>query len=107
MINAFFKILLIFFVPIISMAASREPTGLGLVAKNMMEPVGLFGDMINTACWLLGGAFLLISIIKYKQHRTNPTMVPISTVVFLVVAGGILVGLPFLATLTDSGVQYR
>ncbi|MFZ2315672.1 MAG: hypothetical protein WAW86_08470 [Gammaproteobacteria bacterium] len=89
------------------MAARREPTGLGLVAKNMMEPVGLFGDMINTACWLLGGAFLLISIIKYKQHRTNPTMVPISTVVFLIVAGAILVSLPLLATLTDSGVQYR
>lgn len=107
MINVFLRLILVFFVPIISVAANREPTGLGLVAKNMMEPVGLFGDMINTACWLLGGAFLLISIVKYKQHRNNPTMVPISTVVFLIVAGSILVGLPFLATLTNSGVQYR
>ncbi len=106
MINVLLVGILMFFVPILCFASTGEPSGIGLVAKNMMEPVGLFGDMVNTACWLIGGMFLLVSIIKYKQHRKNPVMVPLSTVVFLVIAGGLLVCLPFLATLTDGGVQY-
>lgn len=82
-------------------------TGLGGVAGNMMEPVTLFSDFVDTGCLVIGLGFLFASIIKYVEHRRSPLMVPISTVVFLLIAGIILLILPFLPTLTGYGVPYR
>ena len=80
---------------------------LGSMAQNVMEPVSLFNDLIDTACFVIGGAFIFASLIKYFEHRRSPLMVPISTVVFLLIAGIILVVLPFLSYLVNSGgVQY-
>jgi hypothetical protein len=82
-------------------------TGLGGVAGNMMEPVTLFSDFVDTGCLVIGVGFLFASIIKYVEHRRSPLMVPISTVIFLLIAGAILVCLPFLPLLTGYGVPYR
>lgn len=91
--------------PIMAFAESRN-TGLGGVALNLMEPVGLFSDFVHTGCILIGGSFLFASIIKYFEHRRSPTMVPISTVIFLLIAGIILILLPFLSLLTEHGLPY-
>jgi hypothetical protein len=84
-----------------------QGTGLGGVARNMMEPVTLFSDFVDTGCLVIGVGFLFASIVKYVEHRRSPLMVPISTVVFLLIAGTILVVLPFLPDLTGYGVPYR
>lgn len=81
-------------------------TGIGGVATNLMEPVGLMSDFIGSGCLLIGASFLFASLIKYIEHRRSPLMVPISTVVFLLIAGLILIGLPFLYLLTGYGVPY-
>lgn len=80
--------------------------GLGTVAQNVMEPVTLLSDMIDIACFVIGGAFLFATIIKYVEHRRSPLMVPISTVIFLFLAGLILVCLPFLAYFVEGGVPF-
>lgn len=80
--------------------------GLGAVAQNLMEPVGFFSDFIQSGCLLIGGSFLFASIIKYFEHRRSPLMVPISTVVFLLIAGIILILLPLLSIITEHGVPY-
>lgn len=87
-------------------AAGTHMTGVGGVAQNMMDPVGLFSDFIYTGCFVIGGSFLFASIIKYREHRRSPLMVPISTVIFLLVAGLLLLLLPFLAYLDSSGIRY-
>lgn len=76
-------------------AASRN-TGLGAMAANIMEPVSLLSDFVTAACLIIGGSFIFASIIKYKEHRRSPLMVPISTVIFLIIAGLALIGLPFM-----------
>ena len=85
---------------------AAEPLGIGRVAQNMLEPVGLFSDFVQSACLLLGGSFLVASLVKYIEHRRSPLMVPISTVVFLVIAGILLLLLPLTSYLTSSGVPY-
>ena len=87
-------------------ALAAHEGGFGGVAQNLMEPVSLFSDFIQTGCFLIGASFLFASIIKYIEHRRSPLMVPISTVVFLFIAGIILVLLPFLAYFTSSGIPY-
>lgn len=86
---------------------ASKSAGFEVVANSLMEPVTIAGSFLNSACFLIGGAFLFASIIKYFEHRRSPTMVPISTIIFLLVAGLILLALPFTASINSTGVHYR
>src|SRR3990167_11486830 len=66
----------------------------GGVAEDMLESVGLFGDFVNAGCLMLGVSFLFASLVKYIEHRRSPLMVPISTVVFLLIGGSVLLLIP-------------
>ncbi|MBX3709750.1 MAG: hypothetical protein KIT56_02025 [Gammaproteobacteria bacterium] len=80
--------------------------GIGRVASNIMDPVSVVSDFVHSGCILIGGAFIFASIVKYIEHRKNPLMVPISTVIFLLIAGFVLVCLPFISYVTANGVPY-
>jgi hypothetical protein len=79
--------------------AQRNNVGVGKVATNMMEPVSVVTDFVNTGCLLLGSAFVFASIVKYFEHRRSPLMVTMTTVVFLFIAGLVLLSLPLIAYL--------
>lgn len=89
-----------------ALGQSTDGSGIGQVALNMMEPVSLFSDFVLTGCFLIGGSFLFAAIIKYFEHRRSPLMVPISTVIFLLIAGILLILLPFLPMLSGTGMHY-
>lgn len=94
------------FVIVQAHAINQRPTGIGGVARNLMDPVTVFSDFVYTACIVIGGSFVFAAIIKYFEHRRSPLMVPMSTVVFLLIAGALLLALPFLAYLDSSGIRY-
>jgi hypothetical protein len=102
------RIFLLALLPLSALAkeAAKQTTGIGGVAVNLMSPVGVFSDLIQTGCFIIGGSFLFASLIKYIEHRRSPLMVPISTVVFLFLAGLILIGLPFLSYFLDYAVPF-
>lgn len=79
---------------------AKNNAGVGNVASNMMEPVSVVTDFVHTGCLLMGSAFIFASIVKYFEHRRSPLMVTLSTVVFLFVAGLVLLSLPLIAYLT-------
>ena len=85
---------------------AQKQTGLGGVAVNLLGPVTLFSDFVDTGCLVIGIGFLFASIIKYVEHRRSPLMVPISTVIFLLIAGILLILLPLLPYLTGQGIPY-
>ncbi|VVC76240.1 hypothetical protein AQUSIP_15460 [Aquicella siphonis] len=89
-----------------SVALAAKSLGLGTVASNLMDPVSVMADFLHSACVLVGGAFLFASIIKYFEHRRSPTMVPMSTVVFLLIAGLVLVSLPLINYVSTNGFPY-
>lgn len=93
------------FMPVVAFA-QKAPTGIGEVATNLMGPVDFVSDFIYTGCIIIGGSFLMASVIKYIEHRRSPLLVPISTVVFFLIAGILLLLMPFLSTFTDIGVRY-
>lgn len=98
-----FTTLTMFLMPTVAFAS---PGGIGQVAGNLMGPVGLLSEFVYTACFGIGGAFLFATIIKYIEHRRSPTMVPISTVVFLFISGAVLLLLPFLSYLLTGVSPY-
>lgn len=98
-------ICLMYLLPVL--AAAEQPTGWGGVAINMMNPVGVLSNFINSACMFVGGCFLFASIIKYFEHRRSPMMVTMGTVVFLFLAGLGLILLPFVYILTEGGNPFQ
>lgn len=91
----------------LALSADQESTlGIGQVAINLMEPVSIVADFVQTACLIIGTTFIFAAIIKYFEHKRSPLMVPISTVVFLILAGIALILLPFLSSFVENGVPY-
>jgi len=90
--NLLLKILMLTLVP--GLALSAKPVGIGGVANSLMEPVGLATNFLHSGCYLIGAAFIFASFVKYMDHRRSPTMVPISTVIFLIIAGLVLIAIP-------------
>ena len=105
------QIIILFLIPLLSIAANDAstvpavPTGIGLVAENLMVPISVFSNFINATCFVIGGSFLFACLIKYIEHGRSPWMVPISTVVFLLIAGLTLILLPFLSLLSDNALN--
>ena len=94
--NLILKIIMFCMVPVIALAQKNSNVGLGGVAHSLMDPVSFASGFLQGTCLLLGGAFLFASIVKYIDHRRSPTMVPMSTVVFLIIAGTVLIAIPLL-----------
>jgi len=86
--------------------AAAQPTGFGGVANNMMTPVSVVSDFVNSACMLVGGCFIFASVVKFFEHKRSPMMVTMSTVVFLFIAGVVLILLPFVYILTEGGSPF-
>lgn len=85
---------------------AHKRQGVGGVANHVMSPVVLFSDMIYTGCLVIGVSFLFASIIKYREHKRSPLMVPMGTVVFLLVAGIVLLLFPLLSLYYSGAVKY-
>lgn len=83
--------------------SGNQLVGLGGVAQNMMAPVSMLAGLVHGACFVIGGCFLFTAIVKYFEHRRSPMLVPMSTVVFLFIAGILLILLPFLSYFTNIG----
>jgi len=93
------------FLPIGLFAAN--PAGIGRVASNMLDPVYVVSDFVSTAAIIIGGTCLFGSFLKYMQYRVNPLAAPLSTVIVLFLMGLVLVCLPLVYKLTDSGVPFH
>ncbi len=79
---------------------------LGGMANNLMTPVSVLSGFLNSACLLVGSFFVFAGIIKYMEHRRSPLMVTISTVVFLFIAGIVLMLLPLVYKWTEGGIPF-
>jgi len=84
--------LLFYLLPLAAFA--ERNVGIGGVASSLMGPTDLATKFLHAGCFVMGSAFLFASIVKYIEHRRSPTMIPISTVFFLVIAGLALIAIP-------------
>jgi hypothetical protein len=101
------RLCLIVLLALFAGALCAQPrSGVGGVATNIMDPVSVFSGFVNSGCLVIGGGFLFATILKYIEHRRSPTMVPLSTVIFLLIAGLVLVLLPLLSFVTEGGIPY-
>ena len=89
-IKQFFMFLL--FLPVPSFAAKYET--LGEVAGNLTLSFFNLAKLITSVGYILGLGFFVGAIMKFKQHKDNPTQIPIGTPIAMVFIAVSLVFMP-------------
>lgn len=82
---------------------------LGDMANWAMGPVNGLGKIFGYICLIGGIGMILGSFLQYRAHRENPSQIRLSTPIFLMVVGLVLIVLPFIGVLVgykDALIQY-
>lgn len=64
------------------------------IADNIMKSFTSLGKLMIAIAYLSGFGFTIASIFKFKQHKDNPTQIPVSTPLALLMVGIVLIFLP-------------
>ena len=67
---------------------------IGDIAKNVTGSFANVVSLMIAVSYLLGVGFAGAAIFKFKQHKDNPTQIPIGTPIALLVIGILLIFLP-------------
>lgn len=67
---------------------------IGGVADTITGSFTNLGKMMVGVAYLAGFGFAIAAIFKFKQHKDNPTQIPIGTPIALLVIGIVLIFLP-------------
>lgn len=76
-----------------SLFASSSLT-LGNMASSITGSFTSLTKLVTGGCYLAGLGFSVVAIMKFKQHKDNPTQIPIGTPVSLVFIAAALLFLP-------------
>lgn len=79
----------IFGVLLVSTSASAAVTGVSLtdVSTNIQGTVSSIANILNAIALLAGIGFVMASFFKFHQHKLNPTQVPLSQGITLLLIG--------------------
>jgi len=72
----------------------------GDILNNVIGSWGGLNNVFSTVAWLSGGFLGVASLFKFKDHVDNPTQHPLSAGVKRMVAGGMMLSLPFMMNAT-------
>lgn len=88
------SILLVFavFFPEIVFASAVQT--FGQIASNLVGSFTGIAKLITAGSYLAGGAFAVGAIMKFKQHRDNPTQITVGTPIALLFIAAALMFLP-------------
>ncbi len=95
------NILFVLFIVSIN-AYALIPGSLGDLSDKLLLPMSLLTGALYNMSLAIGIALLFGSLIQYKNYRNNPSQVPLSRPITLLIFGVILVVLPLLTKFSES-----
>ncbi|MFI4954810.1 MAG: DUF6750 family protein [Gammaproteobacteria bacterium] len=84
-----------------SVALAADET-LGDVADTILGSLGSVEQMIVVLCYIAGLGFAGAGILKFKQHKDNPTQVPLGAPIAMIFIAAALIYLPQVIRTTGS-----
>jgi intracellular multiplication protein IcmD len=92
----------------VSTAALADPATQGLALKdvsdNIKHTVGSLAVILNNVALIAGIGFVLASFFKFHQHKLNPTQVPMSQGITLLLIGAGLTLFPIIIPTAKTAV---
>ena len=67
---------------------------IGGIASQITESFQSIGKLMIAVAYLAGFGFVIAAIFKFKQHKDNPTQIPMGTPIAMLVIGIALIFLP-------------
>lgn len=95
--------LLAFFMSEAVLAANAATTISGMV-NNVTSAFGYLFKLITAASFMAGTGFAVGAVMKFKQHKDNPTQVPVGTPIALVFIAAALLSLPTILNIAGNTV---
>nr|WP_045097585.1 hypothetical protein [Legionella fallonii] len=89
------------FIALVSQEAAASPT-LGSMASSITKSFTNVAKLITAGSYLAGLGFSIGAIMKFKQHKDNPTQIPIGTPIALVFIAAALLFLPTILGVTGQ-----
>jgi Ca2+/H+ antiporter len=80
-----------YFLAVTCLAQSSQ--SLGGAIGNVLQPLGMLGQLIKVVCIIAGVGMLVGSLVRYKRHRQNPVEAPLSSCIMLFLTGLALLAL--------------
>lgn len=75
-------------------AQSTGGKNIGDLAENITKSFKQIGQLILAIAFVAGLGFVMAAIFKFKQHKDNPTQVPLGTPIAMLAIGVVLMFLP-------------
>ncbi len=85
-------------------ATSAPEVSLGDAALNVTGSVGLLAQFITSLSYVLGFGFGVGAILKYKNHRDNPSQVPLGTPITLIFIALAFVFMPMIFSASGNTI---
>jgi intracellular multiplication protein IcmD len=92
----------IFFYPYVACAdAAKDIAG---ASTTVVKQISGLAGVVRAAAYLAGLGLCVAAILKFKAHKDNPTQIPLSTPVVLLLVGAGLLFLPTIFNLAGSSL---
>lgn len=88
-----------------SLVLAAEPVTIASIAGNLTTTTRAIGKIIVNVAIVAGVGFVLASFFKFHQHKNNPTQVPISHGLTLLVIGTGMVLIPSLLPTVGNAIM--
>ncbi|AWN73104.1 hypothetical protein LEAN103870_04855 [Legionella anisa] len=90
------------FLTLVSDSAAAGVVSLGEMAESITGSFTSLAKLITAGAYLAGLGFSIGAIMKFKQHKDNPTQIPIGTPIALVFISAALLFLPSILGVTGT-----
>jgi intracellular multiplication protein IcmD len=97
-----YRILTSLFLVLCSSVAFAADETIGDVADTVLTSLGSVEQMIVVLCYIAGLGFCGAGILKFKQHKDNPTQVPLGAPIAMIFIAAALIYLPQVIRTTGS-----
>lgn len=85
-------------------ASAADGGGIGEVANTITDSIAGLANLITSGAYIAGLFLAVGAILKFKQHRDNPTQIPIGTPIAMLGVAAALLYLPSLLSTAGETV---
>lgn len=83
---------------------SAASGSIGSIADNIKSSFSALAQLITAGAYVAGFAFVLVAIFKFKQHKDNPTNIPIGQPIAMLFIGAAMIFLPSIISTTGTTI---
>jgi intracellular multiplication protein IcmD len=92
------KPLFLLFIAVVAVLTGAQAwaavSGMGEIATNITSNLKAVAKLVTAGSYVAGMAFAVGAVAKFKQHKDNPTQIPLSTPIVLLFVGIALIFIP-------------